>query len=89
MRGKIAAVKVKFPHRGNWPLRQHSAFPRRRFIKARWITMAMCGDDDAARNGRLVSQRNGGNSECLHRIRANGRCRGGTERQALCRGLAL
>ena len=23
------------------------------------------------------------------RIRANGRCRGGTERQALCRGLAL
>lgn len=48
------------------------------------LTMAMCGDDDVARNGRLVSQRNGGNSECLHRISANGRCRGGTERQAFC-----
>ena len=34
------------------------------------IDVAMCGDDDVARNGRLVSQGNGGNSECLHRIRA-------------------
>lgn len=47
----------------------------------------MCGDDKAVRNGGEAAKGTEGTRSAYTGISANGRCRGGTERQAFCIGV--
>ena len=67
--GQIAAVNVKFPHRGNLIFAEA---PLSRLSRS---NVAMSGDDDAVRNGGVSAKGTQGTRRAYIWRRANGRCR--------------